>query len=217
MKTIEVIDKREIFGMEFNIYGTWEEPLFLAKDIAEFIKHSNVSKMLNTVDEEERVLQTCEVTNSYISSKARNTQKMWFLTEYGVYEVLMQSRQPIAREFKQEIKGILKDIRLKGYYIHDQIKDEQIKELNTKLDKSIRNRWKFGLSSYNFSELAKMCGMKVSDMKDFLVTHNICYMDITTIRVTEEWKPYFDNQNRATIQGAGMIFDMVQNGKVKNI
>lgn len=34
----------------------------------------------------------------YASGQVR---KMWFLTEDGLYEVLMQSRKPIAKEFKK--------------------------------------------------------------------------------------------------------------------
>ena len=41
-------------------------------------------------------------------------QQVWFLTENGLYEVLMQSRKPIAKEFKKGIKKILKELRLNG-------------------------------------------------------------------------------------------------------
>lgn len=36
---------------------------------------------------------------------------MWLLTEYGLYEVLMQSRKPIARQFKRGVKELLRNIR----------------------------------------------------------------------------------------------------------
>lgn len=39
---------------------------------------------------------------------------MWFLTEQGLYEC-MQSRKPIAKQFKKGVKAILKEIRTKGY------------------------------------------------------------------------------------------------------
>ena len=42
---------------------------------------------------------------------------MWFLTEDGLYEVLMQSRKPIAKQFKKKVKEILKQIRKTGGYI----------------------------------------------------------------------------------------------------
>lgn len=41
-------------------------------------------------------------------------QESWFITEYGLYEVLMLSRKPIAKQWKKEVKKILKQIRLTG-------------------------------------------------------------------------------------------------------
>lgn len=38
---------------------------------------------------------------------------MWFLTEDGLYELLMQSRKPIAKQFKKQVKKMLKELRLK--------------------------------------------------------------------------------------------------------
>lgn len=110
-KSLQVIKKQEVLGKEFKIYGTIEEPLFLAKDVANWIEHSNTSKMLNTVDEDEKILMPCDVTNSYSTSRARKNQDMWFLTEHGLYEVLMQSKKPIAKAFKKEVKNILTALR----------------------------------------------------------------------------------------------------------
>ena len=116
-KELQIINQQEVLGKDFKIYGTKENPLFLAKDVAEWIEHSNPSKMLNTVDEDEKVTMVCDVTNSYSTSKSRNTQQMLFLTEDGLYEVLMQSRKPIAKAFKKEVKKVLKQIRQTGGYV----------------------------------------------------------------------------------------------------
>lgn len=43
------------------------------------------------------------------------------LTEDGVYEVLMQSKKPIAKQFKKKVKEILKDIRKHGLYATDTV------------------------------------------------------------------------------------------------
>ena len=67
-KQLTVFDERTILGKEFKMYGDIENPLFLAKDVAEWIEHSNPSKMLNTVDEDEKVTMVCDVTNSYSTS-----------------------------------------------------------------------------------------------------------------------------------------------------
>lgn len=89
MNELKIIEQREVLGQDFKIYGDFENPLFLAKDVAEWIEHSNPSKMVLTIDEDEKVL-----TNSYTLG---GNQECLFLTENGPYEVLFQSRKPIAK------------------------------------------------------------------------------------------------------------------------
>ena len=57
MNELKIIEQREVLGKEFKIYGTFDEPLFLAKDVATWIDYdlSSINKMLNTVDENEKV------------------------------------------------------------------------------------------------------------------------------------------------------------------
>lgn len=113
---IQVLSETELLGHKFTVYGTAENPLFLAKEVAECIDYAktsqgyyDVSRMVGTVDEEEKYLRTIFVDG-------RNYE-MWFLTEDGLYEVLFQSRKPIAKEFKKGVKEILKTIRKTGGYI----------------------------------------------------------------------------------------------------
>lgn len=103
MRNIEIIDEREVLGFDFKVYGDADNPLFLAKDVANWIEHSDVSKMMKSIDEDEKV-------KNIIRTLGGN-QEMWFLTEDGLYEVLMQSRKPIAKEFKKKVKEILKELR----------------------------------------------------------------------------------------------------------
>ena len=53
-KNLEIINEQEVLGKEFRIYGTFEDPLFLAKDVAEWIEHSNPRMILKAVDEDEK-------------------------------------------------------------------------------------------------------------------------------------------------------------------
>lgn len=113
---IKVLSETELLGHKFTVYGTAENPLFLAKEVAECIDYAktsqgyyDVSRMVGTVDEEEKHLRTIFVDG-------RNYE-MWLLTEDGLYEVLFQSRKPIAKEFKKGVKEILKTIRKTGGYI----------------------------------------------------------------------------------------------------
>ena len=107
---LEVLDERTVLEKEFRVYGTFDEPLFLAKDVAEWIEHTNPSQMIKDTDLEEN-----EVIKRSIGTLS-NAYSALFLTEDGLYEVLMQSRKPIAKQFKKKVKEILKEIRKTGSY-----------------------------------------------------------------------------------------------------
>lgn len=142
---LQVLNKRELLGKQFVIYGDIENPLFLARDVAEWIDYdlSSVNKLVSQVDDDEKVRKNVPTPGG--------NQEMWLLTEDGLYEVLMQSRKPIAKQFKKKVKEILKDIRSKGMYATDellnnpdlliqiatQLKQERIarKELETEVKK----------------------------------------------------------------------------------
>lgn len=128
MKTtnMTVIYDKEVLGRGFKIYGTEENPLFLAKDVAEWIDYSKDSKgnyrlykMVETVDEAEKQKIIHPTINGVYVAQ-------WFLTEDGLYEVLMQSRKPIAKAFKKEVKTILKQIRQTGGYIPLTEQDDEL-------------------------------------------------------------------------------------------
>lgn len=112
---LQIINEQEVLGKHFTVYGTADEPLFLAKDVAEWIEHSKSSIMIDTVDEDEKLRET-------IFTSGQN-REVWFLTENGLYEVLMQSRKPLAKEFKKKVKEILKSIRKHGLYAIDDLLD----------------------------------------------------------------------------------------------
>lgn len=44
MNELKVLNEQEVLGKQFRVYGTAEEPLFLAKDVAEWIEHSKPSR-----------------------------------------------------------------------------------------------------------------------------------------------------------------------------
>ena len=114
--SIQVLKQTELLGRQFTVYGTAENPLFLAKDVAECIDYAkrsngsyNTTMMLQSVDEEEKVANIVDTLGG--------NQQVWFLTEDGLYEVLMQSRKPIAKQFKKGVKQILHEVRTTGGYI----------------------------------------------------------------------------------------------------
>lgn len=118
MEKLKIIQQQQILGKPLTLYGNFENPLFLAKEVAEWITHSNVSMMLQAIDDDEKELHQIGTLN--------NAYSAWFLTEYGVYEVLMQSRKPIAKQFKKEVKAVLKSIRKYGVYMTSETLEQAI-------------------------------------------------------------------------------------------
>lgn len=112
---VVLLSTQQILSREVHVYGEFENPLFLAKDVAEWIDYAktsngafDISNMLKGVDEDEKLIRTI-----FVSGQNRN---VWMLTENGLYEVLMQSRKPIAKQFKKDVKVMLNTIRRHGIY-----------------------------------------------------------------------------------------------------
>lgn len=103
----KVIANRGILGRTVQIYGSFEEPLFLAQAVAEWIEHSDTSKMVSTLEAGTEKL----IGTMFVSGQRRS---VLMLTEDGLYEVLMLSRKPIAKQFKRQVKQILKELRIYG-------------------------------------------------------------------------------------------------------
>lgn len=101
-----IIGTTTINGFLFEIYGTVENPLFLAKDIATVLEHSHVPTMMQSVDDEEKLM--CTILTS------GQRREMNCVTEGGFYELMMLSRKPIAKSFKKEVKKVLHELRTNG-------------------------------------------------------------------------------------------------------
>lgn len=114
---IQVLKQTELLGHQFTVYGTAENPMFLAREIAECIDYDKTSlnKLVASVDDDEK-------GRNIIPTPGGN-QQVWFLTEGGLYEVLMQSRKPIAKQFKKGVKQILHEVRTTGGYISTKQED----------------------------------------------------------------------------------------------
>ena len=121
-KPLTVIQETVILGKKIQMYNSIEYPLFLAKDVAEWIDYSisNVSKMLKSVDEDEKT------TRKFCTSGSNYQTEAWFLTEDGLYECCMQSKKPVAKQMKKEIKLYLKSIRLTGAAIPEGREQEMV-------------------------------------------------------------------------------------------
>ena len=115
MEEIKIISKSILLDKEINVWGSAENPLFRASDVAEWIGHSNIASMVEMVDNDEKGLR-----NIYTPG---GSQSVWMFTEDGLYEVLMRSRKSKAKQFRKGVKRILHEIRTKGGYIASSVND----------------------------------------------------------------------------------------------
>lgn len=93
MRELKVIDERIVLEKEFRIYGTVENPLFLAKDVSNWIEHTDLSRMVGLVDEDEKLKRTL-----YVSGQNR---EVILINESGFYSLILRSEMPKAKQFKR--------------------------------------------------------------------------------------------------------------------
>ena len=126
-KGLTILTERIIMGQVFRIYGTVENPMFLVTDIARAIDHSKPSKLVDIVDDSNKIKTIMLGTQgSYQNSNGglRENTECWFVTEEGLYKILMRSDKPKAQPFQDKVCEILKEIRQTGGYIHTEPDDD---------------------------------------------------------------------------------------------
>lgn len=215
---INAISEQEILNNKFKIYGTIENPLFLAKDVAKWIEHSNLTVMINNIDEDEKII-------SRTKDSLGRENSATFLTENGLYEVLMLSRKPIAKRFKKEVKKILHSLRLNGGYIvhQDELSPEEIvanalivanriienknKEIKQQKQRAEIAENKNALlmhseKSYTISEIAKELGYKSA-----IEFNKILHDEKIIFKQNGTWLPYSEYSNHGYFEIKQTILD----------
>ena len=110
---------KQFNGLNIQVYGTYEEPLFKAKDIGDLLGIKDIRTTLRDFDKDE--WHTMPVTDSLGRQQETN-----MLKEQGLYKILMISRKPIAKQFQKWVFNIIKEIRLKGKYdLEEKLKEHQ--------------------------------------------------------------------------------------------
>lgn len=122
---LTLLEEQQFLDKTIRVFGTVQDPLFLARDVAEWLDYSKnkdgsykVDMLLKSVDTDEKINIMTPPNNVGGLLKTNTTYS--FLTENGLYEVLMLSRKPQAKPFKKKVKEILKSIRKNGAYIRNQ-------------------------------------------------------------------------------------------------
>ena len=137
---VNSIDETINFNKDtIRIVGTFENPLFVAKDICKILELSNVTETLRSLPEKWK--QICDLSISEVTysdeSRARKTQKMNCITEGGLYKLIMRSNKPIAQRFQEVVcDDILPTLRKKGEYKIQSIidKNKELEEEKLRLE-----------------------------------------------------------------------------------
>ena len=111
-------------NISLDVYSSLNEPLFKATDVASTIEYSdgNAWRMVNLCEDDEKLNIPMVV--------AGQRRAVTFITETGLYNVLSQSRKPIARKWRRIIHDEI--IRLRKQRGLDII--QQFKEWDERLD-----------------------------------------------------------------------------------
>ena len=117
-EVLKVVTEKEILGKQIKMYGSIENPYFVASDVAEWLGERDGYTVARKVDDEEKDTQ--------IVCTLGGNQKTTVLTEDGLYDACMLSRKKIAKSLKKEIKKYLKSIRLTGAAIPEGREQEMV-------------------------------------------------------------------------------------------
>jgi prophage antirepressor-like protein len=114
------------------------EPWFVARDVCEILEHSNPSKAVKDLVDED------DLTTGYpIVDSMGRTQYATIVNESGLYSLILGSRKPQAKAFKRWVtRDVLPSIRKTGSYVQQpqSIEDliimqaQSVKELKAKVE-----------------------------------------------------------------------------------
>lgn len=119
-KVLEVVAETEILGKNIKMYGSIEEPYFVARDVADWLGERDGYTVGRKVDNEDKDTQ--------LLCTLGGIQKVTVFTEDGLYDACMLSRKKIAKPLKKAIKAYLKSIRKTGAAIQPGREEEMIEK-----------------------------------------------------------------------------------------
>lgn len=113
--TIENLTVRLFNGAEIRIFGTADDPLFIANDVAKVLEITNVCRTISN-------FESYEKTHIRIRYSASEHRVVNALTEAGLYALVIISKKPAAREFRKWLlTEVLPSIRKNGKYSLEEV------------------------------------------------------------------------------------------------
>ena len=103
---VEKVGTVRIGNYILNVYGDLNEPLFMASEIGVLIEYSagNTYRLTQFCEDDEVLLLQTVV--------AGQRRRVTFVNELGLYNILEQSRMPVARKWRRVINEQIRSMRL---------------------------------------------------------------------------------------------------------
>jgi prophage antirepressor-like protein len=150
LKAFNLLDKT----YEIKIQGTFENPLFHAKQLGNLLEIINIRNSISDFTDDERVVHKCDTLGGI--------QKTIFLTEIGLYKLLGRSRKPIANTFQKWMINTIKDIRINGMY---KLKEENEVDKQLIIQNCDLITHKQLIKAYDQKNVIYLCRLKYLDDK----------------------------------------------------
>lgn len=112
-------------GQQLTILGDAENPLFLLKDVCEILGLGQVAGVKRRLVDE-------VISNHPIQDRLGRTQRATFINEDGLYDVILDSRKPIAKKFRKWITSeVIPAIRKHGGYLTPETVEQVLTDPDT--------------------------------------------------------------------------------------
>lgn len=121
----------------------------VAKDVAEALGYKHTPHMIRNLDAEDKDVHKVDstyvdmVSTHNVTSRARNSQEMTIISEFGIYDAVFRSNKKEAKDFKKWIFEVIKELRTKsglaGFEVFRLLDKEHQKEMMSNLSRSLSN------------------------------------------------------------------------------
>lgn len=114
-------------GNEIRVLGTYDKPLFIARDIAEMLGYKDtVNAIKDHVDNYDKITwKEADKARAGVSPPLKIQPQTQLINESGLYSLILRSKLPHAKEFKRWVTSeVLPSIRKSGEYKTQKLEEQ---------------------------------------------------------------------------------------------
>lgn len=173
--------RSEEFG-SVRVVGDWENPKFCLVDVCRILKLSQVAKVVQRLDK--------GVLSTHPLQTVGGIQNFYFIDEDGLYDVILDSRKPLAKKFRKWITSeVLPSIRKTGGYTISEKFNSFLKDPDTIIE--ICQEWKKSLSKVKeLQNTVEMQNIKIAELTSKATYYDVVLQSAEAIPISVIAKDY---------------------------